>query len=156
MKLPPEVAEFLAAHHVMTLATQGASGPWAAAVFYARDGDDLVFLSSLSSRHCTDLAADSRCAATIHGETLDWRSIRGIQLEGHVGELTGDDRARAQQLYAERFPFIRPGGAPAAIAAALARVRWYRLRIARLHFIDNARGFGQRQQFEAQEASSDS
>ncbi len=149
LTLPPEVAEFLTAHHVMTLATQGTGGPWAAAVFYAPDGDDLVFLSSPSSRHCTDLAADPRCAATIHPETLDWRSIQGIQLEGQVDELTGEDRARAQQLYAERFPFVRPGGAPAAIAVALARVRWYRLRIAHLHFIDNARGFGQREQFDS-------
>ena len=44
---------------------------------------------------------------------------------------------------------MRPGSAPAAIVLALARVRWYRLRISRLYFIDNQRGFGQRQQFDA-------
>jgi uncharacterized protein len=33
--------------------------------------------------------------------------------------------------------------------SALARVRWYRLRISRLYFIDNARGFGQREQFDS-------
>lgn len=149
MKLPPEVAEFLAAHHVMTLATQGAAGPWAAAVFYVPDGDDLVFLSSPSSRHCTDLAADPRCAATIQAETLEWRSIRGIQLEGEVAELQGDDRSRAQARYAEKFPFVRPGGMPAAIAAAFARVHWFRLRVSRLYFIDNSRGFGHRDQFDS-------
>ena len=39
------------------------------------------------------------------------------------------------------------GQAPAAILEALARVQWYRLRVARLFFIDNSRGFGRRQQF---------
>jgi uncharacterized protein YhbP (UPF0306 family) len=133
----------------MTLATQGSDGPWAAALFYVRDGDDLIFLSSPSSRHCRDLALQPRCAATIQSDAKDWRAIQGVQVEGAVSELQGVERSRAQQLYGERFPFVKPGSAPAAIALALARVRWYRLRITRLYFIDNQRGFGQRQQFDA-------
>ena len=43
-KLPQQAAAYLAGHHVMTLATQGADGPWAAAVFYASDGASLIFL----------------------------------------------------------------------------------------------------------------
>ena len=149
LTLPPEIADYLAQHHVMTLATQGGDGPWAAAVFYVRDGDDLIFLSSASSRHGRDLALEPRCAATIQSEADDWRAIQGIQLEGRVSELEGDERSRAQQLYGDRFPFARAGSAPTAIALALARVRWYRLRIARLYFIDNRRGLGQRRQFDA-------
>lgn len=149
LNLPPEVADYLVAHHVMTLATQGGDGPWAAAVFYVPDGDGLIFLSSPSTRHCRDLALQPRCAATIQSDAQEWRSIKGIQLEGSVSEQHGDERARVQQIYGERFPFVRPGSAPAAIVLALARVRWYRLQIARLHFIDNSRGFGHRQQFDA-------
>ena len=149
LKLPAAVDEFLAQHHVMTLATQGSEGPWAAALFYVRDGEDLVFLSSPSSRHCRDLALQPRCAATIQPEVDEWRSIQGVQIQGEVSELKDKAAAVAQQRYAERFPFVRPGVAPAAIALALARVRWYRLRIAQLYFIDNARGFGKRQQFDA-------
>ena len=149
LKLPASVEEFLARHHVMTLATQGSEGPWAAALFYARDGDDLVFLSSPASRHCRDLALQPRCAATIQSEADDWRAIQGIQINGEASELKAEALAIAQQRYAERFPFVRPGLAPAAIALALARVRWYRLRIARLYFIDNERGFGKREQFDA-------
>ena len=149
LNLPPEIAAYLAQHHVMTLATQGSDGPWAAAVFFAGDDDDLVFLSSPTSRHCRNLALDARCAATIQSETEDWLGIQGIQLEGRVSELHGEERARAQQRYGEKFPFARPDSAAAAIVRALARVRWYRLRMARLYFIDNARGFGHREQFEA-------
>jgi uncharacterized protein YhbP (UPF0306 family) len=149
LRLPPETADYLAQHHVMTLATQGGDGPWAAALFYVRDGDDLIFLSSPSSRHCRDLALQPRCAATIQGDADDWRAIQGVQIEGRVSELQGVGRARAQQLYGERFPFAKPGSAPAAIVLALARVHWYRLRMSRLYFIDNLRGFGKRQQFDA-------
>jgi uncharacterized protein YhbP (UPF0306 family) len=145
---PAQVADYLAQHQVMTLATQGLAGPWAAAVFYAELGQDLVFLSTPTSRHGANLALDPRCAATIQSDAADWRHIRGIQLEGLVAELAGDECAQARSRYEEKFPFTRTMGAPAAILKALARVRWYRLRMQRLYFIDNERGFGQRQVFE--------
>ena len=149
LKLPAPVSEFIARHHVMTLATQGSEGPWAAALFYVRVGDDLIFLSSPASRHCRDLALQPTCAATIQPEADDWRAIQGIQIEGRASELKAEALVIAQQRYAERFPFVRPGIAPAAIVLALARVRWYRLQITRLYFIDNERGFGKREQFDA-------
>jgi uncharacterized protein len=149
LNLSASAADYVAQHHVMTLATQGGDGPWAAAVFYVRDGDDLIFLSSPSSRHCRDFAAQPRCAATIQSDVDEWRAIQGIQVEGSVSELQGEEKARAQQLYGERFPFVKPGSAPTDIVLALARVRWYRLRISRLYFIDNRRGLGKREQFDA-------
>lgn len=150
LKLPPRIDEFIARHHVLTLATQGDGGPWAAALFYVRDGDDLVFLSSPQSRHGRNLASDPRCGATIQPETAEWRAIQGIQIEGRARELSGDPLVRAQQVYGQRFPFVLPGVAPPSLLAALARVRWYGLRVAKLHFIDNERGFGSRETFEAQ------
>ena len=149
LNLPAAIEQFIASQHVMTLATQGRDGPWAAALFYVRDGDHLVFLSSPASRHAANFAVQPRCAATIQPQAQEWSEIQGIQLDGEVSELDGADRTRAQRLYAERFPFVRPGNAPAAIVTALARVRWYRLHIVRLYFIDNARGFGNRELFEA-------
>lgn len=152
LRLPPHIDEFLARHHVMTLATQGPDGPWAAALFYARDGDDLIFLSSPQTRHCRNLAAEARCAATIQSETVNWRDIQGIQIEGQAREVPVGELARAREIYGECFPFVRPGIAPPAIVTALAKVRWYRLRIVKLHFIDNGRGFGNREEFGAQQA----
>jgi uncharacterized protein YhbP (UPF0306 family) len=149
LNLTPEVAAFRDEHHVLTLATQGAEGPWAAALFYAPAGDDLVFLSAPGSRHGRDLAREPRCAATIQDQEQDWRSIRGIQLEGVATQLAGAEREEARRLYADRFAFVRPQLAPAAILEALARVQWYRLRVARLLFIDNRLGFGKRQEFRA-------
>jgi len=147
VKLPPQVADYLAGHNVVTLATQGPEGPWAAAVFYASEGSSLVFLSSPGSRHCRNLALDARCAATIQEDYSDWSSIKGIQLEGRVRELQGEERERAQRLYAAKFPVAVPADAPPAVREALARVHWYRLQAERLYFIDNSKGFGRREEF---------
>ncbi len=143
--LPPQVAAYLAGHHVMTLATQGADGPWAAAVFYASEGASLIFLSSPNTRHCRNLALDSRCAATIQEDYSDWASIKGIQLEGRVIELQGEEEKRAQHLYGEKFPIVGAvASVPPAIVKALAKVRWFRLLPEHFHFIDNSQGFGHR------------
>jgi uncharacterized protein YhbP (UPF0306 family) len=143
--LPHPVADYLDRHHVMTLATCGPDGPWAAAVFYVNAGHTLFFLSSPSSRHCRNLAQDPRCAATIQADYSDWAKIKGVQLEGRASEIRGDEEVRARQRYGDKFPVVgRLATAPMVIVAALAKVHWYRLHAERLHFIDNSLGFGHR------------
>ena len=145
--LPQPVADYLTGHHVLTLATQGEQGPWAAAVFYVSDGCSLIFLSSPNTRHCRNLALDARCAATIQEDCRDWARIKGIQLEGRVSELHGQEESRARLIYGEKFPIVGSReDMPAPIAEALARVRWFRLVPERLHFIDNSKGFGHREE----------
>lgn len=140
-----KVEEYLRTQHIATLATAAADGPWAAAVFYVSDGRTLYFLSSPNSRHCRNLERDARAAATIQGDYWDWEQIKGVQLEGRVSLLTGQEEERSRLLYAKKFPFMQKfGQAPAAIAAALTRVRWYSLVPARLFFIDNSVSFGHR------------
>jgi len=148
-ELPPAVADYLAAHHVMTLATQGAEGPWAAAVFYASDGASLIFLSAPGTRHCRNLVRDNRCAATIQDDCNDWKQIKGIQLEGRVVELQGEQEKLARRLYGEKFPIVGAAAViPPSIVEALARVRWFRLTPDRVCFLDNSKGFGHRDEIE--------
>ena len=66
----------------LTLATFGPEGPWAAGVYFAADGLSLYFLSDPASRHCRDLAANPRVAATVHEDVASWQDIRGVQLSG--------------------------------------------------------------------------
>ena len=147
--LPPQVAAYLAGHHVMTLATQGPQGPWASAVFYAGDGASLIFLSAPGTRHCRNLVRDNRCAATIQEDYREWSQIKGIQLEGRVIELQGDEEKRAQRLYGEKFPVVGAvADVPPAIVKALAKVRWFRLVPEHFHFIDNSKGFGHRDEID--------
>jgi hypothetical protein len=145
-KRDDEVLDYLASHHVMTLATAGPQGPWAAAVFYINQGFTLTFLSSPRSRHSSDLAADSRCAAAIHEDYSDWPDIKGIQLEGQVRMLSGSKRIEAIARYAEKFPVVRPDRATALIQAALERVAWYELVPECCFFVDNSQGFGHREE----------
>ena len=63
--------DYLAGHNVMTLATHGPEGPWAAAVFYVSDGFDLYFISSPGSRHSRNVAAQAAAAATVQEDYRD-------------------------------------------------------------------------------------
>ncbi len=136
---------YLRAHHVMTLATHGSEGPWAAAVFYVNDGFTLYWLSAPSSRHSVNLGRSPRAAATIQEDYADWPGIKGVQLEGIACEISGAEEKRARTLYGEKFPVVgKLSQAPASIVAAMAKVRWYRVVPARLYFIDNSVAFGHR------------
>ena len=140
-----QVLAYLQNHRVVTLATEADGNLWAAAVFYVSDGYTLYFLSSPTSRHCLNLANNPRVAATIQEDYADWMEIKGVQLEGVVSQLSGDEELLARQRYAEKFPFVgQLARAPQAIVRAMAKVRWYRLVPRRLFFIDNAAGFGAR------------
>ncbi len=132
-----------------TLASNGPEGIWAAAVFYVNDGCNLLFLSSPSSRHCANLAHSAQVAVTIQADYADWPGIKGVQMEGSVLELGGDAEQRARRLYGEKFPVVgKLAQAPAVIVQALAKVRWYRVEPRRLFFIDNALGFGHREELD--------
>lgn len=138
--------DYLVGHHVMTLATNGLEGLWAAAVFYAGDGYRLYFLSAGHTRHARNIAVDPRVAATIQEDYADWATIKGIQLEGTVRRLEGREREMAIAIYAKKFAFL--SHPIAAVEAALERVNWYSLSPDRLYFVDNSRGFGHRDEID--------
>jgi uncharacterized protein YhbP (UPF0306 family) len=127
---------------VVTLATNGPEGLWAAAVFYAHQGFIFFFLSAGTTRHTLNIAVNPLVAATIQGDYDDWPGIKGIQLEGKVKKLKGDEIDQAKQLFSDRFPFLQE--VPDTILMALNKVHWYSLTPDRLFFVDNTQGFGHR------------
>jgi uncharacterized protein len=136
---------YLRDHNVMTLATNGAHGLWAAAVFYVNDGWTLYFLSAPTSRHSLNIESQSTVAATIQEDYKDWREIKGIQLEGQARQINGAEQAAAIVRYSAKFPIVSNlGQAPAEIIQATKHVAWYMLTPTRLYFIDNALGLGHR------------
>jgi hypothetical protein len=137
---------YLATHQVMSLATYGPQGLWAAAVFYASLEFDLFFLSASHTRHAQNLAAEPRAAATIQEDYKDWPAIQGIQLEGIVRLLEGDEREAAVTRYIAKYSFIAQ--ADPQIQQALTRVNWYCLSPDRLYFIDNSKGLGHRDEIQ--------
>jgi hypothetical protein len=143
--LQQHALDYLQHHSVMSLATFGPEGVWAAAVFYVNHGFTLYFLSAPTSRHCRNLEAAGRVAATIQEQYTDWRQIMGVQLEGEAVRITGPEQAAAVRWYGQKFPILAdPASAPGEIVRALERIAWYRIRITRLYFIDNSQGLGHR------------
>ncbi|MFO7538638.1 MAG: pyridoxamine 5'-phosphate oxidase family protein [Chloroflexota bacterium] len=137
-----EALAYIAAHHVMTLATTGPAGLWAAAVFYVNKEFTFYFLSAGHTRHAQNIEAQPRTAVTIQEDYADWETIQGIQLEGIVTRLSGQARQTAMAHYHAKFPFLAQ--APAPLQQALLKVNWYKLVTDRLYFIDNGKGFGHR------------
>jgi len=122
-------------------------------VFYANVGTDLYFLSEPKTRHCQNLLADARVAGTINEDYRDWQQIKGIQLEGRAVEVTGKlELARALAAYLGKYPFVKQFLSPGQflqgvqIAGKSFDIRLWRLRPDRLYYLDNARGFSNRQE----------
>lgn len=134
---------YLREHRVMSLATWGDKGVWAAAVFYVNEGFNLYFLSAGHTRHVQNMKAHPEVAATIQEDYQDWQDIQGIQLEGRVQLLTDINRQTAVTRYQQKFPFLTQ--ADAQLQAALTRVNWYCLSPQKLYFIDNSKGLGHRE-----------
>jgi uncharacterized protein YhbP (UPF0306 family) len=144
-RLRVRVEGYLRNHHAATIATSSAGDIWAAAVFYVNEGYILYFLSSPTSRHCLNLAQNSRVAVTIQEDCPDWLEIKGVQIEGVASEISGVEEERARRLYGKKFPVVGMlAQAPAAIVKAMAKVRWYKVVPHRLCFIDNSVSLGHR------------
>jgi uncharacterized protein YhbP (UPF0306 family) len=148
--LKQQVLDYLGSHNTMTLATSVNDAPWAATVFYANDDLRLYFFSSPESRHCQNLAANARVAATVQEDYQDWRKIKGIQLEGRLELVDGVvAKAKAMAIYAVKYPeviklFTDPTNG--AFHQVFLKVKFYCVVPEKLFFIDNSAGFGRRQE----------
>jgi uncharacterized protein YhbP (UPF0306 family) len=151
-ELKRQILEYLQSHNTMTLATCMDSVPWAATVFYANDGLSLYFFSVPESRHCQNLAANARVAVTVQEDYKDWRQIKGVQLEGKVTLVDSViENAKALAIYGRKYPdvvklFTDPSSGM--FYKAFLKVRFYRVTPERVLFIDNAQGFGKRQELD--------
>jgi len=141
--LKREIERFLAAYHVVHLAT-GTRAAHAASVMYAPDGLALVWMSKPDTRHSRHLESDARVAATVAPDYTDFRDIRGLQIFGRAQRITGVAAvARAMLLMTGRYGFLRElASGPAPLRQAFESAGFYRLASERITLIDNTRGFG--------------
>jgi uncharacterized protein len=149
-ELKQQVLSHLESHHTMTLGTCFQDVPWAATVFYASDDLKLYFFSVPDSRHCQNLAANPRVAATIQEDYKNWQEIKGIQLEGRVTLVDSlAEKAKAMAVYARKYPeviklFTNPSSG--VFYQAFLKVKFYCVVPEKVFYIDNAQGFGKRQE----------
>jgi 1,4-dihydroxy-2-naphthoate octaprenyltransferase len=82
------------------LATSVDGNSSGSAVFYARDGDSLVFFTFNATRKAEQIRANPRVQAVVWSNT-DTR-IRGLQIDGHCRRIhSADEAARARRLILE-------------------------------------------------------
>lgn len=141
---------FMDSHTTMTLATSVDGEPWAAAVFYARRGYELVFFSSPGSRHSRAIAESEKVAAAIHGDYSNWRDIKGLQMEGTARKLDGPiEVAKATATYLRRYPFVSqflkaPETISEQVIGKMSDVSLYVFQPESIRYLDNSAGFGVR------------
>jgi uncharacterized protein YhbP (UPF0306 family) len=143
--LASRIAEFLDAHHVMSLATCGPHGPHAANVFYARDELSLIWVSGQESTHSASLEINPQVAATIAPDYRDFDEIRGVQIFGRAHRVS--DAAAcyvARALLVRRYPTLQHLSDPM-IEQAYLSADPYELVPSRIVMIDNRRGFGHKE-----------
>lgn len=150
------ITVFLDNHTTMTLSCCLDDRPWAAAVYYARQGLDLVFFSSPTSRHSQVFAENPRAAAAVHGEYATWKEIEGLQIEGSVYRIEGTAaKASALAVYIRRFPFVReflsdPASLGKAVAEKTGKTALYVLKPSSIRHVSNDVGFGTRRRLEVE------
>lgn len=151
-ELKKAVLDYLQGHHTVSLATEREGIPHAATVFYVSIGFDIYFLSSPTSRHGENLTQNPTVSATINEDYSKWQMIEGIQLEGRVENVGGIlDNGRIARAFVQKYPDVAdflfsPRKLGQAIAQKIARVRFYKIKPARIFFISNAVDFGKREE----------
>jgi uncharacterized protein YhbP (UPF0306 family) len=142
-ELRARVAEYLRAHHAMTVATVSPAdnAPHAAHVFYAVDDDlRLVFLSKKTSLHGQHIGEQAPVAVTVSEDYDEWRLIQGVQLWGTARLLSKTADVAALAHYFRRFPFAREILSDPSSAARLRDMGVYRVESHRAAFTDNTCG----------------
>lgn len=140
--------EFVSAQNTLTLATTNADGsPHACDLFFAHDGAAFYFLSDPKTRHVQNFLRDARVSATIHGTSTGWQEIRGVQIVGVAARVADAiERARTYELYVRKFLFVQQwlpsADALGTMHATLGVIEVYKIVASWLRWIDNARGFG--------------
>lgn len=151
------VTRYMDSYTTMTLACSIDDKPWAAAVYYARQGLDLIFFSSPTSRHSVVFSQNPRASAAIHGDYRGWKEIKGLQMEGYIHTVTtAKGKARAISTYLKRHPFVSeflsdPLSLGAKVAKKMAKVELYFFRPDAILYLDNESGFGTRLKLEVEE-----
>ncbi len=151
-KLEKIILQYMASHHTVSLSTEKDGVPHAATVFFINIGFDLYFFSSSTSRHGENFAKNSKVSATINEDYSDWKSIKGIQMEGSVENVGGIlKNVRLSALYVKKFPgvadfLLSPHKLGEAVSKKVEGVDFYRLKPSRIYFLNNELGFGHREE----------
>jgi len=154
------VKSFMDRYTTMALCCSMNDHPWTAPVYYARSGYDLLFFSSPTSRHSQIFAQNPQASAAIYGDYSDWKSIKGIQMEGVVNQVSSPVAfTKALATYVKRHPFVKdmmtdPKTLSSKLLGKSSRVSLYIFHPRTIRYVDNSEKFGSRWMVEVREGVS--
>jgi uncharacterized protein YhbP (UPF0306 family) len=130
LEVPPHVLAFLREHQTLTLATATPGGaPRATSLRYANDGLNLYVWTRSQSWTAQQIEQNPLVAFTITDETS------GLQGGGEARlVLSGDEVARAIELFAEKFP--------TALGASTMNISFFRIAPTDVKLVDETYGGG--------------
>jgi uncharacterized protein YhbP (UPF0306 family) len=134
-QIEKRVIEFIAEHHIFTLATSKNNLPYACTCFYTYLPEEnlFVFTSDKTTKHIADIEQQSMVAGAIALETSIIGKIRGIQFTGTIRELEGKELSIAHKAYIKQFPI-----------AMLAKTTLWGIVPNFIKMTDNRLGFGKK------------
>jgi nitroimidazol reductase NimA-like FMN-containing flavoprotein (pyridoxamine 5'-phosphate oxidase superfamily) len=99
--------DYLKAHELMFLATASKSGnPHVSPMFYACEGSKIYFSAPPGSETDRWLKENPIAEIAVSEMPSEWAKATGLQIEGPVTELDGDEETHAGELFKSRYPFL--------------------------------------------------
>ena len=151
--LKSSICRYLMRHTTLSLATCRDNQAWSTDLFYASDVScRLYFVSSDTTRHCQNIAANPQVSVSISGEFTDWGAIKGLQLDGVASLVSNSDRDAVHAIYIAKFPSLRKlyeapeNEQDRQIVARLSESHFYRITPSWVRLIDNSKGFGHKEE----------
>jgi len=149
-----KVRKYITEHDTMCLASSYRGRAWASPLFYQVDSElRLYFISDPNTRHIQNALNNSGVAVSIFDQKQAWQSIQGVQIEGHLATVSDENRLHVESLYCEKFPFINKllettdNDDAKRVKEQFLASKFYVVTPDFVRFIDNARGFGFKEEF---------
>ena len=107
MHIDQKIIHFLNEHHLLTLATSQNNKPYCCNLFYVYDqvSNQLIFSTETKTKHAQDFITNTNVAGSIALETKEVSKIQGVQLQGTIQELKGEDLKIAKEQYIKAFSY---------------------------------------------------
>jgi uncharacterized protein YhbP (UPF0306 family) len=136
-KLSCKIVEFIQEHHVLALATVNEDKESSScSVFYVFDEESIsfVFASDEKTEHMQNISKNKKVSCSVHLETKEVGTIRGVQVKAEVSEGTKEDK----KAYLKAFPYAR----------VMPNLQVWNMSITSLKYTDNRLGFGKKELWE--------
>ncbi|MFP5327859.1 MAG: pyridoxamine 5'-phosphate oxidase family protein [Acidimicrobiia bacterium] len=126
--MPQSAFEYLSQHVLLSLATASKDGrPHAAPIFYVSDNQKIYFSMADEAESTRNIEANPVASVSVADVPQDWGRARGLQITGSVSKASGQEQARAAELFKSQFSFLEN----------VEQYTFYRLDPEEIHYVHN-------------------